>query len=102
MFKYKLQLTIFFSHTWGQHRLLQIKSEYYLLSLITSKFTNRCTQSFEADDAHVHVIYMQLLAQMGNCDWQEVTFKMKAEWESVLTVSGVLCVMTPGEKQKLL
>ena len=99
MFKYKLQLTIFFSHTWGQHRLLQMKS---LLPLTTSKFTHRSTQSFEVDDAHVLVIYMQLLAQMDNCDWQEVTFQMKAEWKSAPTVSGVLCVMTPGEKQKLL
>ena len=79
-----------------------MKSEYYLLSLTTSKFTHRSTQSFEADNAHVLVIYTQLLAQMGNCDWQEVTFQMKAEWKSALTMCGVLCVMTPGEKQKLL
>ena len=38
----------------------------------------------------------QLLVQMVNCDWWEVTFPMKAEWRSVSTMSGALCVMTTG------
>ena len=40
---------------------------------------------------------IQLLAQVVSCDWEEVTFQMKAEWRSASTTLGVLCVMTPGE-----
>ena len=39
---------------------------------------------------------------MVNCDWQVVTLEMKAEWRSVLTMCGVLCVLTTGETLMLL
>ena len=44
----------------------------------------------------------QLLAQLVNCDWWEVTFQMKAEQKSVLTMCGALCVMTTGAVLMLL
>ena len=39
---------------------------------------------------------------MVNCDWQVVTLQMKAEWRSVLTMYGVLCVLIPGGTLMLL
>jgi len=39
---------------------------------------------------------------MVNYDWQVVTLQMKAEWRSVLTMYGVLCVLIPGETLMLL
>ena len=48
-------------------------------------------------EVNVFVFHItQLLAQMVNCGWWVVGFPMKAEWRSVSTVSGALCVMTTG------
>ena len=44
----------------------------------------------------------QLHVHMVNCDWLEETFQTKAEWRSVSTICGVLCVMAPGEVLMLL
>ena len=43
----------------------------------------------------------QLLVQLVSCVWQEVTFQMRAEWRSVLTMCGAQCVMTPGKELML-
>ena len=44
---------------------------------------------------NVHTI-SQLFAQLVSCDWLVVTFQMRAEWRYAGTMSGALCVMTPG------
>jgi len=46
--------------------------------------------------------FLQPHVSMVNCDWQVVTLQMKAEWRSVSTMCGVLCVLTPGEYLMLL
>ena len=46
--------------------------------------------------------FLQPHVSMVNCDWQVVTLQMKAEWRSVLTMYGVLCVLIPGETLMLL
>ena len=45
---------------------------------------------------HCIAFYTQLPVQLVSYDWQEEIFKMKAEWRSVSTMSGVLCVVKTG------
>ena len=56
-------------------------------------------------DTEVNIFVLhttQLLAQLVSCDWWVVTFLMRAEWRSVWTMSGALCVMTLGALMMLL
>ena len=41
-------------------------------------------------------ILLQLHAKLVKYDWLEAMFPMRAEWRSVWTMCGGLCVMTPG------
>ena len=61
------------------------------------KFYISCARNF-----CLPCLYIQPLVHLVSCDWQEVIYKMKAEWRSVWTMNGVLCVMAPGEKLMLL
>ena len=50
----------------------------------------------------LNIISLQLLAQLVSYNWQVETLQMKAEWRSVSTICGVLCVMTFGKALMLL
>ena len=50
----------------------------------------------------LHVLHYKFLVQLVSCNWQEVTFQMKAELRSAWTMCGVLCVKTSGEMLMLL
>ena len=44
----------------------------------------------------INAILLQFLAQLVNSDWLVLMFQMRAEWRSVWTMYGALCVMMVG------